>query len=71
MVLHSEVEAEQSHQGQGERAKRPGRHDSPVTWETRRGRRVTVLAGEISANSDGINPPPFSVRVSPVSSRPY
>lgn len=31
MALHSEVEAEQSRQDQGERAQRPGRHDTPVT----------------------------------------
>lgn len=31
MALHSEAEAEQSHQDQDERADRPGRHDTPVT----------------------------------------
>lgn len=30
-ALHSEVEAKQSHQDQGERAERPARHDTPVT----------------------------------------
>lgn len=30
-ALHSEVEAEQSHQDQDERAERPGCHGTPVT----------------------------------------